>query len=88
MKRNIPLAHILFTSGDNSKYKYHEDQTFSFIHKAFMISFPLSHAQDTINSALSHFITKLSLCYLSSFITTHVPFNIANSSSMQDACHI
>ena len=49
--------------------------------------FSLSHARDKLNIPSFSFLSELKIYHLSFFIITHGAFDIADPSSMQDACH-
>ena len=49
--------------------------------------FSLSHARDKLNIPSFLFLYELKIYHLSFFIITHGAFDIADPSSMQDACH-
>ena len=62
--------------------------------KKFLVRFPsgthifsLSHARDKLNIPSFSFLSELKIYHLSFFIITHRAFDIADPSSMQDACH-
>ena len=50
-------------------------------------NFCLSHARDKLNISTFSFISELKIYHLSFFIITDGAFDIADPSSMQDACH-
>ena len=50
-------------------------------------NFSLSHVRDKLNIPTFSFLSELKIYHFSFFIIKHSAFDIADPSSMQDACH-